>query len=145
MTDREKVIKGIEHHMKGECRDCPYCKGWHACEAVSENGLFANALTLLKAQEPRVMTPEEIKESIKQDRRLAVYLQTKIGECKDCRAAGYTNFYGEDLSLRLCIQYVDISGWLEQITLYASAYNKEWRFWTSRPTDEQRETVKWDG
>lgn len=24
------------------------------------------------------------------------------------------------------------------------SYNKKWRCWTSRPTDEQREAVKWD-
>lgn len=29
--------------------------------------------------------------------------------------------------------------------LLGTAYNMEWRCWTSRPTDEQRKAVKWDG
>lgn len=29
--------------------------------------------------------------------------------------------------------------------LLGAEYNKEWRCWTSRPTDEQRKAAKWDG
>lgn len=53
MTDREKVIKGLECHVKGDCAECPYREGWHTCNLTPESGLFADTLALLKAQEPQ--------------------------------------------------------------------------------------------
>ena len=50
-VDRDKVISGIKHHIKGECNGCPYCKGGHACETASENGLFTDILALLESHE----------------------------------------------------------------------------------------------
>ena len=52
MTYREKVIKGLEYHLKElsvgkTCYECPYF-GDNPCEIE----LIANALELLKDQEP---------------------------------------------------------------------------------------------
>ena len=67
MTDREKVIKGLICHVHGDphtrCHKCPYWgTGPHGLSQC--NQLFADALAilnaLLKAQEPRVMTLEEV-------------------------------------------------------------------------------------
>lgn len=67
MTDREKVIKGLICHVHGDphtrCHKCPYWgTGPHGLSQCSQ--LFADALAilnaLLKAQEPRVMTLEEV-------------------------------------------------------------------------------------
>ena len=63
MTDREKVIKGLECCVRTiddcECADnCPYeTQCW---EGTMYLDLMRDALALLKAQEPRVMTLEEV-------------------------------------------------------------------------------------
>ena len=51
MADREKVIKGLEYHLKElsvgkTCFECPYC-GNNPCEIH----LITDALALLKEQE----------------------------------------------------------------------------------------------
>lgn len=61
MIEREKVIKGLEYHLKEltvgkTCYECPYC-GDNPCEIQ----LIANAIALLKEQEPRVLTLDEVK------------------------------------------------------------------------------------
>ena len=53
MHDREKVIKGLEYHLKElsvgkTCFECPYC-GNNPCEIH----LIADAITMLKEQEAR--------------------------------------------------------------------------------------------
>ncbi len=51
--DIEKMIQGVECHAKGNCGDCPYREGWHACKlGLEEGSLFSDLLSLLKAQEP---------------------------------------------------------------------------------------------
>ena len=62
MTDREKVIKGLEYHLKEltvgkTCFECPYW-GDNPCEI----NLIANAIALLKDSE-----------------------RIKVVRCKDCR------------------------------------------------------------
>ena len=52
MAEREKVIDGLNCHVKGDCAECPYREGWHTCNPTLESGLFADAIALLKAQEP---------------------------------------------------------------------------------------------
>ena len=49
MTDKEKVIKGLECHTEGNCIECPYRDGWHTCPFCET--LLADALNLLKEQE----------------------------------------------------------------------------------------------
>lgn len=61
MTDREKVIKGLEYHLKElsigkTCYECPYF-GDNPCEIQ----LIANALELLKAQEVREYCGKKVK------------------------------------------------------------------------------------
>ena len=53
MPDREKVIKGLEHCIAGNCDLCPYdenvdCPGFDPTPKT----LLADVLALLKAQEP---------------------------------------------------------------------------------------------
>lgn len=49
MTDKEKVIKGLEicYYPPSMCEDCPYCE-----KEGCNNLLCQDALELLKAQEP---------------------------------------------------------------------------------------------
>ena len=82
---------------------------------------------LRKAQEPRVMTLEEIPDAI----------------------FGWMEMFGQLIPCVLEDVYVDDTVGFANIEdghdyISASDYGKTWRCWTSRPTDEQREKVKWD-
>ena len=61
MTDREKVIKGLEYHLKElsvgkTCFECPYC-GDNPCE----KHLVCDALELLKAGQIKQMQESRAK------------------------------------------------------------------------------------
>lgn len=52
MTDREQVIKGLEHCRDRDysCEDCPYAKEWHRSVAECLWERVNDALALLKEQ-----------------------------------------------------------------------------------------------
>lgn len=98
--------------------------------------LLIDALTLLKAQEPRVMKADELKTLKKGD---VVWLQDKgnpeiiagIVRGRDwllCSGVFFTLFTTVD---EITVQALDAD------------YQIRWRCWTSRPTDEQREATPW--
>ena len=148
MADREKIIKGLECCMVGKghsptCELCPYATyGDDTCETMDE--LFADALELLKAQEPRVMTLEEVRTKkicwIEDEDDGMDVREFPAVYCGDGhRSNGTTNtiFFADKewaIDLNDCEWWYDIRD-----------YNVTWRCWTAKPTDEQREAVKWDG
>lgn len=114
----EKIISGIEHHMKGQCKGCSYDKGWYGCEAESANGLFADALALLKAQEPRLVTEADF-ENADAYGYLPVWVEEKDDSEIVC-----------DCITKAALEDMD------------SGYH--YRYWTSIPTQEQREATPWN-
>ena len=60
MPDKEKAIRGLECCLRinapNGCSECPYAAG--NCDEV-----LRDAISLLKEQEPRVMTLEEVVEN----------------------------------------------------------------------------------
>ena len=120
MPDREKVILGLEccsdRRKDGidKCVECPYNDWMITCAG----DVLIDALELLKAQEPRVMTLEEWENAP----------EPADGECL-C-------YEIKNTGLRAVIVKV-FKG-------YKELYGKWFRCWTSRPTDEQREAVKWN-
>ncbi len=89
--------------------------------------MTADALTLLKAQEPRVMTKEEIigwDGYIWFEYRGMRAMEALLIDHGMLREPGEVDFPTKDLA------------W--------ENYQKTWRCWTARPTDEQREAVKWE-
>jgi len=131
MTDREKVIKGLECCILRNPDDharCSQCSYGGNCV----NRLKMDALALLKAQEPRVMTLEEVKAA--KDDDIYLEISTRTDEIPYITAA--------------TLDGVGIKG----VTFYCShfdfvAYNRRlygWRCWAARPTDDQRKAVKWD-
>lgn len=131
MPDLEKVIYSIERcicHVPDACRDCAYDAGHPYNECVEL--LLRDALALLKAQEPRVMTSEEVQRAeegtvvwFEQHTPEQDYLQPMVSTGDGCVGNNY---------LGVNLQYVKDG-------------TREYRFWTSRPTDEQRKAAKWDG
>ena len=64
MPDREKVIKGLEYHLKElsvgkTCFECPYC-GNNPCEIH----LITDALALLKEQEEEIENLKQTAQSM---------------------------------------------------------------------------------
>ena len=130
MIDREKVIKGLECCAEDCVDGCPYenieAEGWN-CTTL----LCRDALELLKAQEPRVMTLEELKE----------------GE-------SYWFIAWGDFILRpvICVHreddaqkpYIVFTWQYGTFPWESEDYGKRWRCWSSRPSAAEMEAVPWE-
>ncbi len=140
MDKLEKVMKGLEccSQMAGEmCRNCPYANECEEGEGLLAGAahLAADALELLKAQEPHVMP---------------------ITEAFDAEVAWLEMYANPDDGVEPIIQpviirYYENGYWqclIEQdesadFSLFLDMFGTEFRFWTSRPTDKQREATPW--
>ena len=141
MSDREKVIKGMEcclvfgEDLLYKCDECPYRATEDERKVIDWRchlkELRKDALELLKAQEPRVLTLEEVHEMAWD----YCYLEEEV--IKDKVLQIYSGKYRIK-----CITWPSIASCV--LTFGDNAYGKRWRCWTSRPTDEQRKAVKWD-
>lgn len=125
MADREKVIKAVQDGLDF-FEDRAHGSRFEAWIQAQKD-----ALALLKAQEPRVMTLEEVK-MLDSD---YYYLESMRSPGKELREI--VGAYG-----LTCVTWPSIT-WARQ-TMGDSGYGKTWRCWTSRPTREQMEAVKWE-
>lgn len=89
------------------------------------------AAEVVRAQEPVVMTLEEVK-MLDRD---YYYLEAMRSPGKELREI--VGAYG-----LTCVTWPSIT-WARQ-TMGDGGYGKTWRCWTSRPTDEQREAIPWE-
>ena len=142
---RKKVINALENCLRvPKCQDCY----WEECEEPDckkvelPYKLAYIAMEKLKAQEPRVMTLGELKNS---------------SDCP-CWFESHGTYMGRKgfwiipymFSVTGMMSYVfplmqtDERGNTHYSELGTYVYGKVWRCWTSRPTDEQREAVKWE-
>lgn len=125
MIDREKVIKNLEEVRRFiECENLP-------AHTLKAKLVIDDAIALLEAQEPRVLTLEEVK-MLDRD---YYYLESMRSPGKELREI--VGAYGIT-----CVTWPSIT-WARQ-TMGDSGYGKTWRCWTSRPTNEQREAVPWN-
>ena len=116
---REKVIKWLEICIKGCDDSCPYKK-----ECESKGGFIEpmrDTLTLLKSQEPHVMTLEEYE----------AWIDTPFTERNPV-------FHEERTKRGI------VTCWVNTVVCTLREYGKNDRCWTSRPTDEQREAIPWE-
>ena len=112
--------------------DMAHDEKWPCYYSDSELQMLAkDALELLKKQEPRVMTLEDVK-TFGWD---YCYLEEE-------RLPGneYRSICG-DYALT-CITWPYISSM--RIQHGDDSYGKKWRCWSAKPTDEQRRAVKWE-
>lgn len=139
MADREKVMWSLARCSCGvpdACSDCCY-DNWPPRICVQH--LTNDALTLLKAQQPRVMTLDEIHGLI----NAPMWRETKSRH-KDLyngwmlaydiqKGMGITGIrLGMcDPSRHMCWCKLD-------------DYGKTWRCWNAEPTEEQMEAVQWN-
>lgn len=109
----ERVVEVFDGRISG-----PYFEAWMCATK--------DALALLKAQEPRVMTLEEVEALpyghvlIETDKSGSLRWLDALLFCKN------TNF---------SFDFITLEG---RARLLGTEYNREWRCWTSRPTDEQK-------
>lgn len=131
MRTRDEVIKALEC-CKDYCDEetgCPYYGDGEAFEC--EEQMRKDAIALLKAQEPRIMTLEEVKSATGSDLFLEI--------------SGHPDT--KPYMTAVTLEGVGSKG----ISVYGNTfdfvrYNLRaygWRLWTSRPTDEQRERTPW--
>ena len=124
MIDRESVIRQLTQHIaradyiETDLMDC-----------VSVP-MLRDALALLKAQEPRVLTLEEVRDEYE-----VVWLETKYLQPTVCL---FDN--GESNVDWLYFVF----GSDDSYGMSAHLYGKNWRCWSSKPTEEQREAVPWE-
>ena len=118
MTDRDKVIGGLEslETRLVECGD------------KLDASVVQNALALLKAQEPRLMTLEEVRLLCEDD---IVWYEHK-GVQPHPRVV---EFVFDDH-----ITFTDGGAW----SFSADGYGERWRLWTSKPNEKARAETPWD-
>ena len=136
--DREKVIKGLNSCSGSDpcVNSCPYydnCGNNYSCTS----NLAKDALALLKEQEAKILTVNQLEDALD----TVVWLETPVSENL---ADGYS----------LIMAYSHKYGYMffdspfgdnpSQDRLEYSEYGKSWRCWNKRPTDEQRQAVKWE-
>ena len=97
------------------------------------NGLHRDALALLKAQEPRVMTLVEAQG--------ADYCWYESRTVNICILSDVTMYYNHNGKPKTELQAMGTSlrGWR-----YDDSYGKDWRCWTSRPSKEEMEATSWE-
>lgn len=133
MPDREKVITALQHCIEKPCHtNCPYFSSDDPTQAYCLfNRIMPDALALLKEQEPRVMTYEEIKDN------LGVPVWVEYADDENGNGYGVPT---SDLEA-----YIMIFGANAYCAHNARSHNIKWRCWTFRPTPEQMRDTKWEG
>lgn len=121
-----EVIRGLECCIETSemCWDNPKCPyngcGDSVCGEDCMSIMMRDALALLKAQEPRVMTLEEY------DAWTGIPFTERDPVFHEERTKRGT-----------------VTCWVNTTVCSLSEYGKNDRCWTSRPTDEQREATPW--
>lgn len=103
-------------------------------EFIHDGKTIREWVELIKAQEPRVLTLDELKAWDG-----AFLLEYRAKTITTVWASYYADFehYGETVC-----RMIHIDGEVDD-RLY-TAYGVYWRCWSTRPTDEQREAEKWE-
>lgn len=132
---REKVIKGLECCIlhdpddKPRCESCPY-------DGACLNRLKHDALQLLKAQEPRVMTLDEVVTA-----KLGTVVWLEDFDKPDVISGLLKRVFIYTKVIDFLIVKEEVNN---EVTADLEVYGSEWRCWTAKPTEEQRKAAKWD-
>lgn len=152
---RRKVIRGLEcHATKGfvACQDCPYYPDELIYEddddmegTICEEKLAADALALLREQEPRILSLGEAIEG-KNGLEIDPYVFVEIKGREDIfigSVSDISHYNYPDLSFRVGESFKINRNFPEKIYLNTD-YMKTVRCWTHKPSKEQRRAVKWE-
>ena len=106
-----------------------------------QKGFSDGKSAMLREQEPRVMTLEEVIKHYSLPPVFVDDLSAQEDYLEDI-APLYFDFPVADSFAVHWRGYHSVSRYLDE---WKASYGMKWRCWTARPTDEQREAVKWDG
>ena len=134
MTEHDRVLDAFRNCItEPKCKDCP----WTECSTM-DNGnaeiprdLALAVMRELVAQEPRVMTLEEVKAAAGHD----VWLELSGNIADDVLFATTIEGCG---TKGLCTRYESLNYSAYGIRPYG------WRCWTSRPDEKRREETPWN-
>jgi hypothetical protein len=136
MTDaekRDKAIRGLEacvfNQCLMQCESCPY----HTDKARCLTTLMRDALALLKGQEPRVLTLEELQAiETPWNRNTPPYLWVEERSAAGSRWTRWMSWG------------IIHDGVISQGTMGVQNYGQKWRVWNLQPTPEQMRETKWE-
>jgi hypothetical protein len=148
MADREKVMKALKCRVTDpvvECGNCPYndaTDDWR--QRCDFHRLCADALALLREQEPRVMPLDEVR-NLKYDD--VVYYQGINTNSVESAIVLHGEKMVPEVNTRVVqFRHADgTGGWNGINNADLNGYGKKWRCWTSRPTREQMRDTPWEG
>ena len=139
MIDREKVIKGLKAYV--DCYDNRHSMCKSDCLLYSHGDCakyvikyINEAISLLKEQEPRVMTLDEAAADHE------VWTEAKL------RGTERIPLFISILWLTDDVKdfELELMGTSKRAFMLSKEYGKTWRCWSAKPTDEQRLAVKWN-
>lgn len=133
MADREKVIKGLTCCRKGFCFACPYNDGVDS-NVDCKQKWADDCLELLKEQEPRVLTLNEVEDKLDD----VVWMEEP--GCENLSAnfaviAAYSTKYNKVYAYFFSTRKKEFE---------YGEYNKTWRCWSAKPSDAERKAVAWN-
>lgn len=109
------------------CEICPY---WDETCGCRETDLYNDALELLEASEPRVVSAEEIRQMIGKP----VWLETQYKRVY----TGWALVYDIQTGLGITGERVGITQPCGRVSWFCSIqeYGRTWRLWTAEPSEE---------
>lgn len=133
-----KVMKAFENCIRTpKCLDCH----WETCEEPDcetveiPRNLACTVFAMLKAQEPRVLTLEEVRSACKTPMLFESKGTFRGEKCFWCLNLGVSPSFHVRLMPAIGEQSTELS---------LAVYGKVWRCWTAKPTPEQREAIPWN-
>ena len=137
MTEREIIIEGLERRQRFKTPDGSSC--------VIPANLLQDALALLKAQEPRVMTPEEVIGNIILGRDRVIWFEFRDSIVPmNTKSLAYNDYLVDDdmpILNDTNIEWRDSDGKKDGVIV--AEYNDVFRCWTSRPDEKVRTDTPW--
>ena len=137
MTDREKVIALLERYVR--IPNLAGAENYGAKIVDMPAPLITDAIALLKAQEPQVLTVEAVRRLT----RIPVWLDVKSTHKYIYR--GWVLAYMVQKGMGITgerLGMADPSGRMHWCKL--DDYGRTWRVWDSCPTEAQREATPWE-
>lgn len=130
MPDREKVINGLEWILNDIKENGHY-------QVVNYEDEMREAIALLKEQEPRVLTLDEVMALPNGEEDEAVVV-------REFRLPIGKVWNGETVCIWMGARDVqNVADWVYGF-FHKSEYGHNWRCWTAMPTKARREAAKWN-
>lgn len=145
MIDRKQLITALDNCVNeylGEtstdvCSNCPYYDGNSSGSCFSLYPIMKGALDVLKDQEPRVLTLDELRGT----RGEPVWMDEADSD-NEPKIDSYVCEYSlTDVDTKDCVHHVIFEHSRQTLE---DGYNHYWRCWSAKPSEEQWLNTKWD-